>query len=137
MAEKLKQKPKPETIRDLPWFREEDLARLPRVNGVLLLPDLAEVLEVAEEVFASARAVEGDQWSKNGGFLAREDIKNFLRALMTAYQRLKENASHTSVWCEWKDAVGAVCGSKMDIAVDAFGAYYRCQLDPATHRTPK
>jgi len=101
-----------------------------------MLPELPDVIKQGQFVFDAAKQIDTDAWEDDSDFLRRPDVRHFLRVLMTAYQELKESAAHTDVWCEFKDAAGNLCGGAVDIAVDAHGAYYRCQLDP-THRRAK
>src|SRR6266568_6258339 len=119
-------------IRDLPWFEEGDFERIKRLEQraapPFVLPDLADVLVVAENIFQKAKKLK--HWEPNDEFFRQPDVGAFLREIMCSFQKLKDSASHTAVWCAWKDNHRNVCGAKVDIKVDPNGAFYECQVDP-------
>lgn len=126
--------PEVSNIRDLPWVEEEDLQLLGKIPSALILPEMREVLEAARDVFESSRKIES-KWQVSTQFLKEPSVREFLATFIESFHRLKESASHTDIFCEFKDAMGNLCGSKMDIAVDKFGVYYKCRLDSSHKRT--
>lgn len=123
-------------IRDLPWVRAEELRTLTEGRGLIVLPDYDVVLKQAKEVFEKARAVDAQTWKETKGFLKEDAVRDYLHALVVAYHELLRSATNTTVYCNYKDQNGNLCGSIMDITVDATGVYYQCRLDRYSHVRP-
>lgn len=114
----------PKTIYDLLYFSSrseaaELLELFSDERRPIFLPEFSVVRQVCEDL---------QQTMEEGKIQARQ--------VLLAYQKLKESAFHTDVFCGWKDSQGNKCGAFCDIEVTALGPYYQCRVDKS-HRTPK
>lgn len=112
------------TVFDLPYFKsredaEDILTFIVDDKHPLILPEYDTVQKVTKDLLEHTNARSLNE-----------------RAVLLAYQKLRQSHSTTDVFCGWKDDTGKICGGEMNIEVDAAGAYYRCKLN-SNHRTPK
>jgi|GEM_PF-6146396 len=56
-----------------------------------------------------------------------------IRAVLIAFQYLRESQGHTIAFCGWKNNSGRRCGGTIYQEITEEGIYYQCTLDP-NHR---
>lgn len=115
-------KTKTVSIRDLPYYREEDeeiYSLLASPEQPLRMPELEIIKQELNNLKEYARKDQLDE-----------------RAVLFSYFKLLESHLNTDIFCGWKDNEGKVCGGVMHIEVFPIGAYYQCEMNQQ-HRTKK
>jgi len=111
-----------ESIRELPYFEEEDEELLNSImspDNPLLMPELG---VIQQELAAIKELVYSESFHE--------------RTLLASYFKLRESHLNTDIFCGWRDGDNNVCGGLMRIEVSHIGAFYQCKINNS-HRTRK